>query len=167
MPAATERIPGATARRTALRMLTNGVYVITARAGERCGAATVTWITQASFRPPLVIAAVRPDSNVFACLRDSGAAAIHLLARHQQDVARRFFAPTRAEDGGINGEPVTPGRTASPILDCAPAFVECRVRSIQETPGDHALVVLEVVEAVCRRRVEPLRLCDTPWEYGG
>ncbi len=70
-----------TARRKTLRMMSNGLYVMTARSGHHYGAATVPWVSQASFRPPLIMAAVRPESNVFACLRDSGHVAVHILVR--------------------------------------------------------------------------------------
>ena len=154
-------------RRTTLRMLSNGLYVMTSRSGDRFGAATVTWVSQASFKPPLLMAAVRPESNVFACLRDSGQAAVHILGQGQEELARRFFAPTRVDPDGLNGEPVRPVATAAPILDNAPAYVECRVRRIVEGLGDHVLVVLEVVEAECRARLRPLTVADSPWEYGG
>jgi len=55
-----------------LRMLSNGVYVLTSRSEGRYGAATVTWVSQASFKPPLIMAAVRRESNVFECLSESG-----------------------------------------------------------------------------------------------
>ncbi|HYS78591.1 MAG TPA: flavin reductase family protein [Candidatus Dormibacteraeota bacterium] len=157
----------AASRRTALRMLTNGLYVMTSRSGDRCGAATVTWVSQASFRPPLLMAAVRPQSNVFACLRQSGAAALHIVGRGQEEMARRFFAPTRVDGGGLNGESFQAGVTGAPILSNAPAHVECRVVQILDGLGDHALVVLEVVGAQCREPVPPLTLAESPWEYGG
>ena len=154
-------------RKQTLRMLSNGLYVMTSRSGDRFGAATVTWVSQASFRPPLIMAAVRPDSNVFACMRDSGDAVVHVLSHGQEEMARRFFAPTRAENGGINGEPFRNGATSAPVLTNAPAYLECRVRRIFDGLGDHALVVLEVVGAECRERAKPLTIADTPWEYGG
>src|SRR3989454_2006754 len=148
-------------------MLSNGLYIMTSRSGDRFGAATVTWVSQASFRPPLIMTAVRPDSNVFACLRQSGFVALHILGSGQEDMARRFFEPTRALDGGINGEPFQDGATTAPILRNAPAYVECRVRRILDDLGDHVLVVLEVLEAGCREQVRPLTIADSPWEYGG
>jgi len=154
-------------RRRALRMMSNGMYVMTSRSGERYGAATVTWVSQASFRPPLLMAAVRPESNVFACLRESGIAALHILGRGQLDVARRFFAPTRADDSGINGQAFHPGVTCAPILQDIPACVECRVLRIIDDLGDHALVVLEVVEARCGEAVPPLTIAESPWDYAG
>ena len=45
------------ARKKTLRMLSNGVYVLTSRSAESFGAATVTWVSQASFTPPLIMAA--------------------------------------------------------------------------------------------------------------
>ena len=59
-------------KRKALRMLSNGMYVLTSRSGESYGVATVTWVSQASFKPPLLMMAVRRDSNVYRCLAESG-----------------------------------------------------------------------------------------------
>jgi flavin reductase (DIM6/NTAB) family NADH-FMN oxidoreductase RutF len=153
-------------RKRTLRSLSNGMYIVTSSAGSRYGAATVTWLSQASFKPPLVMAAIRPDSNVFACMAESGIAAVHVLDSTQQDLAFRFFSPTRVVDGTINGEPFTPGVTSAPILHNAAAYLECRVRRMV-TLGDHAVVILEVVEADCRRTVQPLTVAASPWEYGG
>jgi flavin reductase (DIM6/NTAB) family NADH-FMN oxidoreductase RutF len=156
----------ARARKQTLRRLSNGLYVITSASGTRHGAATVTWMSQASFTPPLVMAAIRPDSNVFACLSESGAAAVHILDAAQQEMAQRFFAPTRVIDHTINGEPFSPGLTGAPILANAPAHFECVVRQIVSL-GDHAIVVMEVVEAECRGDFSPLTVAASPWAYGG
>ena len=56
---------------------------------------------------------------------------------------------------------------AAPVLAALPAHVECRVGQIVDSGGDHALVILEVVEAQCREQVRPLTVADSPWEYGG
>ena len=154
-------------RRNTLRLLSNGVYVLTSRSGDRYGAATVTWVSQASFRPPLVMAAVKRESNVFKCLEESGAAVLHIVGDGQQDIAHRFFFPTRAEHGTINGEPFAEGRTAAPVLANFAAHVECQVERVVDTEGDHAVVILRAVEAECREQVRPLTMAETPWEYGG
>jgi flavin reductase (DIM6/NTAB) family NADH-FMN oxidoreductase RutF len=153
-------------RKRTLRLLSNGIYVVTSSSGPAHGAATVTWLSQASFKPPLVMAAIRPDSNVFKCLAESGVAAVHILDDDQQDMASRFFSPTKVVDHTINGEPFVPGLTGAPILQSAAAYFECAVRHIF-TLGDHAVVVMEVVEAECRGDVHPLTVTESPWEYGG
>ena len=154
-------------RKNTLRMLSNGVYVLTSRNGDRYGAATVSWVSQVSFKPPLVMAAVQRDSNVFKCLEGSQTAVLHIVGDRQQDIAHRFFFPTHAEHGTINGEPFAEGRTAAPVLANLPAHVECQVERIVDTEGDHAVVILRVVEAECREQVRPLTVAETPWEYGG
>jgi flavin reductase (DIM6/NTAB) family NADH-FMN oxidoreductase RutF len=155
------------ARKKTLRMFSNGMYIVTSRSGERYGAATVTWVSQASFRPPLLMTAIRRESNAFKCLAESQVAAVHVIGLHQQDLAAKFFCSTRMTDGLLNGEPFVEGKTAVPILTNAPAFVECSVRQIFDTGGDHAVVILEVADATCRAQVPPLTIAASPWEYGG
>lgn len=155
------------AKKQTLRMLSNGVYVITSRSGDRYGAATVTWVSQASFKPPLIMAAIRPESNVYKCLAESGVAAIHVLGWNQQDIAQKFFASTDARSGQINSEPFAAGKTLTPILVNLPAYVECRVRQILDGSGDHSIVIMEVVEAACREPVRPLTIAESPWDYAG
>ncbi len=155
------------ARKKTLRMFSNGMYIVTSRSGERYGAATVTWVSQASFRPPLLMTAIRRESNAFKCLAESRVAAVHVVGLHQQELAAKFFCPTRMTDGLLNGEPFVEGKTAVPILTNTPAFVECSVRQIFDTGGDHAVVILEVADAECRAQVPPLTIAASPWEYGG
>jgi flavin reductase (DIM6/NTAB) family NADH-FMN oxidoreductase RutF len=150
-----------------LRKISNGMYVVTSRDGDHVGAATVTWLSQASFVPPLIMSAIRTDSNVFACMGKSRAAAVHILGAHQEELARKFLTTTKLETGMLNGEPFTDGKTMSPILVNAPAYVECRVRHIIDTGGDHGLVVLEVIEAEYRMDAPPLLIAGTRWHYGG
>jgi flavin reductase (DIM6/NTAB) family NADH-FMN oxidoreductase RutF len=153
-------------RQKTLRLLSNGVYVLTSRSEERCGAATVSWVSQVSFKPPLIMAAVRRQSNVFMCLEESRAAALHIVGNGQQEIARRFFFPTAAGDGTINGEPVVDRKSAAPILANLPAHIECQVERIVDTDGDHAVVILQVVDAEYGE-VRPLTIAETPWQYGG
>lgn len=147
-------------------MLSNGIYVMTSSAGLSHGVATITWLSQASFKPPLVMAAIRPDSNLFKCLVESGVAAVHILDCDQKQLAQRFFAPTKVIDRTINGEPFVPGLTRAPILENASAYFECVVRQIT-TLGDHAVVIMEVIDAECRGDICPLTVASSPWTYGG
>jgi flavin reductase (DIM6/NTAB) family NADH-FMN oxidoreductase RutF len=153
-------------RKRTLRLLSNGIYIVTSSSGERFGAATVTWLSQASFTPPLVMAAIRPGSNVYRCLAESGAAAVHVLDVSQKDMAQKFFAPTAVVGETINGEPFRAGLTRAPILENARAYFECRVRQMIAL-GDHAVVIMEVVEADFRCDCSPLTVAASPWAYGG
>src|SRR2546427_12767274 len=134
-------------RQKTLRMLSNAVYVLTARSEDRYGAATVRWVSQVSFKPPLIMAAVRRESNVFKCLAESRIAAPHIVADGQDEIARRVFFPTRANCRTINGEPFDEGKTAAPILASLPAHVQCQVQHIVGNDGDRAIVAMQMGEA--------------------
>src|ERR1700758_2521557 len=61
-----------------LRLLTNGMYIVTSRSGDRFAASTITWATQASFAPPLIMVAIRHESNVLRCMKESRVAVFHI-----------------------------------------------------------------------------------------
>jgi flavin reductase (DIM6/NTAB) family NADH-FMN oxidoreductase RutF len=151
-----------------LRLLTNGMYVLTSRGlNGQLGAATVSWVSQSSFKPPLLMVAIRKDSNVLRCLRESRIAALHVLGAGQRDIAQKFFRPSKASSTKLNDEPFFEGKTSAPILKNLPAYVECKALDILEEYGDHAIAILEVVEAELTAPIEPLTVGDSPWEYGG
>jgi flavin reductase (DIM6/NTAB) family NADH-FMN oxidoreductase RutF len=96
------------AKKTALRMIPYGLYVLTAanKDGE-VAAATVNWVTQASFAPPLVVVGVKTDSHAHAFIKESKAFALNVLGKGQQAMAFTFFKPATREGQTISGEPFT------------------------------------------------------------
>jgi flavin reductase (DIM6/NTAB) family NADH-FMN oxidoreductase RutF len=134
-------------RKTALRMIPYGLYVLTAEsANGEIAAATVNWVTQASFEPPLVVVGVKTDSSAFRVIKTSGTFALNVLGKGQHGLAFTFFKPTVHDGDTVSGEKFRRGETGAPILDRAPAFVECLLRDSIER-GDHAIMVGEVVNA--------------------
>ena len=135
------------AKKTALRMIPYGIYVLTARAADgSVAAATVNWVTQTSFKPPLIAVAVKADSGAHAIVKLSRAFALNVLGKGQQKLAFAFFKPATLEGDRLSGEAFRAGTTGAPVLENAVAFVECRVVSAVEG-GDHTVFVAEVVEA--------------------
>ncbi len=61
----------AEAKKTTLRMIPYGIYVLTADDGANVAAATVNWVTQTSFNPPLIAVGVLAFSVAAeaACMR--------------------------------------------------------------------------------------------------
>lgn len=134
-------------KKTVLRMIPYGIYVLTADDGQgKIAAATVNWVTQTAFAPPLVVVGVKADSGAYQILRASRAFALNMLSKEQKALAFTFFRPADLSDGKISGQPYRKGTTGAPILSEAPGVVECRVVTIVEQ-GDHHIVVGEVVEA--------------------
>jgi len=134
------------AKKTTLRMIPYGLYVLTAASGDRVAAGTVNWVTQASFEPPLVAVGVKADSHAHALIKESKAFALNVLGKGQQAMAYTFFKPAERQGSTISGEPFHAGTTGAPILANTPAFVECRLVATVEQ-GDHSIFVGEVVEA--------------------
>src|SRR5229473_7698924 len=105
----------ANAKKTTLRMIPYGLYVLTAtNKGGQVAAATVNWVTQASFEPPLVVVGVKADSGAHALIKDTKAFALNVLGKGQQSVAFTFFKPAEKKGDTISGEPVRAGSTGSP-----------------------------------------------------
>lgn len=136
-----------TAKKTALRMIPYGIYVLTAKAPDgTMSAATVNWVTQTSFTPPLVAVGVKADSGAYDAVSKGGHFALNMLGKGQQGLAFAFFRPTEQDGDTINGEPFRTGKTGAPILTSAVASVECEVAEIV-AKGDHHLVLGEVIAA--------------------
>lgn len=135
------------AKKTALRMIPYGLYVLTARTDEgQVTAATVNWVTQASFSPPLVVVGVKADTNSYEVLSTAGRFALNVLGRGDKDVAFEFFKTPEVDDRRIGTLPYSLGETGAPILEGPIAHLECQVIERLEH-GDHAVVVAEVVGA--------------------
>ncbi len=136
-----------TSKKIALRMIPYGIYVLTAKTEDgEVAAATVNWVTQTSFDPPMLVVALKADSAALRVVEKAGHFALNMLGKGQQSVAFGFFKPAEHDGERISGEPYHPGATGAPLLEVAQAAVECRVAEIVAR-GDHHVVVAEVVEA--------------------
>ena len=135
------------AKKTALRMIPYGLYALTAHDGkDAVGAATVNWVTQTAFSPPLVAVGVKVDSSAYAVLKSTGRFALNMLGKDHKQVATAFFKPAKVDGGKINGQAFKPGMNGAPILEACIGAVECDVKQIVEL-GDHHIVVGQVTQA--------------------
>jgi flavin reductase (DIM6/NTAB) family NADH-FMN oxidoreductase RutF len=156
-------------RSEALRLLSGGVYVLTACTSDSLHAATVTWAGQVSFQPPLVMVAVRRNSRLAGAVRQAHRFALNILGADQAGLAERFFQHWTASPEAVAamGAPFRLAAGNCPLLAGTLAWLECRVAAEAPSPGDHALLLGEVTAAGVRRAGPPLVLGDTPWSYGG
>jgi flavin reductase (DIM6/NTAB) family NADH-FMN oxidoreductase RutF len=155
------------AKKTALRKIPHGVYIIGVAQDGQLNAFTGTWLTQVSFTPPLVALGVRKNSHSFEMIRQSRVFSVNLLGKHQKSVAEHFVKPASVMGEKLKDVRHRPGKTGAPILEDAIAYVECEVREIANEHGDHALIIGEVVEAGVPKDEPALTLLDTGWHYGG
>ena len=141
-------------KKTALRMIPYGIYVLTAGGKDGAvAAATVNWVTQTSFSPPLVALGVKSDSGVYAIARETGQMVLNILGQGQQGPAFTFFKPAQFEDGKLSGEAVEWATNGAPVLTSAPATLELKLVQVVEQ-GDHHIFVAEVTDARLNRAIE-------------
>jgi flavin reductase (DIM6/NTAB) family NADH-FMN oxidoreductase RutF len=153
-------------KKKSLRQITYGMYIVTSLIDDVVGASTVNWLSQASLNPPLVMVAIKKESNLHEAVEKSGVFAVNFLSASQKSFAECFFRKTNIDGDKINGHPFKLGTTGSPILNEVYSFVECEV-SGKLPIGDHTVFVGKTVEAQYRRDDKPLEMRDTGWFYGG
>lgn len=132
-------------KKAALRMIPYGLYVLTGETPDgKVAAATVNWVTQASFEPPLIVVAVKADSGAHAVIEEAGAFALNVLGKGQSEVAVNFFKSAERKGDTVGGEAFHAGTIGAPILDNCRAAIECELLEIVRR-GDHSIFVGEVV----------------------
>ncbi len=156
------------AKRRILRRIPYGMYVMTATHEGQPAASTLTWFSQCSFHPPLVVIGIQSNSRMHDAVEKSGAVAVNFLAGDQREIAERFFRPPVDEEGRLHDLAYEPGpATGAPLLTDLPAWLEARVTDVVRR-GDHTVFVCEVLGAGVREaEFRPLLLASTPWNYGG
>jgi flavin reductase (DIM6/NTAB) family NADH-FMN oxidoreductase RutF len=147
-------------------MIPYGLYVLAAKDGDAVNAGTINWVTQTSFKPPLVAMGVKTDSGLYSTLKTSGTFALSFLESGQKDLAFAFFRPSKVEGDQVNGYRYETQETGAPVLVDAPAWVEGRIVG-EVAVGDHSCMVGEVTNAGLRRESKILTLEEVGAKYGG
>lgn len=154
------------AKKTALRMIPYGLFLLTAKDGDEVASGTVNWVTQCSFKPPLVAVGIKVDSHPYGVVKRTGSFALNVLGENQKDVAQTFFGTVKPEGDKLGPVTFHPGETGAPIIDECPAWWECRVLT-EVNEGDHHLFIGEVVNAGVNDATPALLMRNTGWNYGG
>lgn len=155
------------AKKTALRMIPYGLFVMTVKDGDKMTGAAVNWLTQASFAPPLVVLGAKADNPSTQMISSSGKFLINVLESGQVPLASAFFKHVEPEGNKLGGAEFEPSPGGLPVLKDGIAWFECELRETVAI-GDHTIFVGEVVEAgVSKGDAEPLTLAETGFKYGG
>ncbi|KAF0652794.1 flavoprotein [Cyanobium sp. Copco_Reservoir_LC18] len=131
----------------ALGRLSGGLYVVTAAQQERSGAMVASWVSQASYEPPMLTVAVARERAIEALMQVGDRFVLNVLRQdNHQPLLRHFlrrFAPGADRFEGVTVlEDVAAG---GPVLGDALAYLGCRVTQRLET-ADHWIVVAAVEE---------------------
>jgi flavin reductase (DIM6/NTAB) family NADH-FMN oxidoreductase RutF len=139
----------AAAKKHALRLVPYGLYLAGARhADGRKTVSLVSWFTQTSFDPPLVVLGMHKQSEAYKGANETGVLSLNILGASQKEVLKGFYKHVDVKDGKAGALEVREGAaTGCPILPALAASLELKRRNAFED-GDHATVLFEVVEAV-------------------
>jgi len=155
------------AKKKLLRMIPHALYILTSRTDGRTTASTVSWVTQASFHPPMVAVSLKKDSDTFTIVKHAQSFVLNFLGVGQKEIAQKFFKHVEPEGKTMAGEIFQESPVLKhPIFPKMAGFVECRVVGMVDK-GDHTVVIAEVLEAECGPTEGPLLLSSTGWHYGG
>lgn len=158
-------------RRRVLWTLPSGLYIVGSRHGDRRNGMTLNWATQVAFEPKLFGIGVEHEAVTHELIQGSGVFTLCTVAREDRQIIRKFTKPVDVDPAAMtmNGFPFHDGpRTGAPVLDQAPAYLECEVRQAVPT-GGHTFFIGEVVNAAFQAAEDTpvLRMEDTRMNYGG
>ncbi len=161
-------------RRRVLWTMPYGLYVLGSRA-DIGGVAnrnmmTINWVTQVSFEPKMLGVSIERTALTHNLVSEGQVFSLCTVDREDRAIVRKFTKPVEVDLDAmtLNGFAFHDGVSGAPVLDQAPAFVDCAVRQAVEV-GNHTLFVGEVVDCGFQKSEETpvLRMEDTRMNYGG
>jgi len=148
----------------AFGQMTYGIYVLTTRLDDTINGMIVSWVTQVSHDPPLIMVAIHPNRYSHTLIDKSDVFAIHIIDCSQKELLKRFKGPDPIKKfSGISWEN---GKTGAPVLKECAAFFELEVKE-RYCPGNHTLFVGEVVNCGFQTKGTPLSTLDYDGMYVG
>ena len=144
--------PDSATYRTVLGHFATGVVLVTAVEGVEPVGLAANSFTSVSLDPPLVLFCAAKSSSTWPRIQAAGKWAANFLDEDGEEICRLF-----AQKGADRFAHLayTPGRTGSPIVEDALAFVDCETVE-EHDAGDHVIVVGRVVELGYRHEGKPL-----------
>jgi len=128
------------------RKVTNGVYIITTKCGDRVNGMTAAWVTRVSFKPPMVSISIGKTRFSHNLIKKGGVFAINILKEGQVDIGKHFGFQSGRKVDKFAAIPYDTKATGSPILKDTAGYLDCRVVSSCHA-GDHTIFVGEVIDA--------------------
>ena len=154
------------AKKTVLRMFTYGLYALTVREGSGCHGATVNWVTQTSFDPPMIAVSLEKSSRSMELVRQHQVFAINVFRSDQRETAGQLGRRFANRPDKFQGLSWYMGSTGVPILTETLGYIECKgVGDIDS--GDSVVFVAEIVGAGVQGSGIPLTMESSGFKHAG
>lgn len=126
----------------ALGRVASGLFVITAKCGDKEDAVLASWVNQCSFDPPAVTTALATVRPARLLVEGSNAFIVNVLGKESGGLMKHFSKPP-SEDI-FKGIKTTKGLLGIRVLSDAVSYLECEVVN-SVFSGDHVLYIGEIV----------------------
>src|SRR4051812_21287269 len=110
------------AKKTALRHIPYGLFVVGTKDGDSVNAFAANWPTQASFKPPLVVLAAKADAPSTAQIESSKVFCVNVIETGGTALASKFFGHVEAKDSKFGDVEFHLSANGCPILNDAISF---------------------------------------------
>jgi flavin reductase (DIM6/NTAB) family NADH-FMN oxidoreductase RutF len=129
-----------------------GVSVVTmGRGGAKVeNGLTISWMSQVSFNPPMLMVSVDKLHYSVDLLRSTKNFCVNLLGEDQLPLAGRFAKQATTGEDKLTDVAQRPAESGAAILTDAVAYFDCEVTTIVEA-GDHLVVIGQVEDAAVLR----------------
>ena len=142
-----------------------GIFVLATAETTGPRAMVVSWVSQASYSPPLLMVALRRNRPAIPAILDQNIFSLNLLNEGQAAWVDRFKDPPRSQDLREYFGQILVGGQKFYRLKKGLAFWACRVVS-KIDPGDHLLFLAEALAASAVKG-RPLITSDCGKSYVG
>ncbi len=132
-----------------------GVSVVTVGVGGIENGLAVSWLSQVSFDPPMLMFSIDKGHYSTDLLEDNPVFVVNLLGEDETKIAAHFARQSMAGDDKIDRFPWHAAESGCAILDSALAYFDCEVTARHEA-GDHWIIVGEVKDAGVLNDGKPL-----------
>ncbi len=155
-------------KRTVLRMIPYGLYVVTAKdsAGTFNGF-TANWVTQAGFEPPMVAVGIANDSYTLTLIQSSKRFGLSLFEDGSRDLVRQLARPHAKFPEKFDGVALKETANGTPVLAVALGYLELALRGELEYGADHRIIVGEVIDAGVYREGDIQTMQAAGMRYSG
>ncbi|MBA4186851.1 MAG: flavin reductase family protein [Planctomycetaceae bacterium] len=139
----------------ALGRIPSGLFVVTARQGDRETGMLASWVQQCSFDPPQVSVAVRSGRYILDWLSDGASFVVNVIPEGGKALIAHFGKGFEPGEPAFEGLDVRREGETPPVLLASHAYVECRVVNRIDV-GDHVLVIGRVVAGALQHHGGPI-----------
>lgn len=130
-----------------LGKVANGVYIVTTRDGEELDGMLATWISQASFAPPMVSVGINKSRHIASLMNKGSEFAVNILSKENMDIFKNFAKPVKTPEEAharfVGLERIE--HAGAPVFKKAIGYLICKVYTVVDS-GDHNLVLGEITD---------------------